>query len=56
LIVQPASYLEGIALDVVNHSPAAYKMWPVSPVKWVLRRFDHSAIYLSIAGYIARFR
>jgi channel protein (hemolysin III family) len=30
---------------------AAYKMWPVSPVKWVLRRFDHSAIYLSIAGY-----
>jgi hemolysin III len=35
---------------------AAYKMWPVSPVKWVLRRFDHSAIYLSIAGYIARFR
>jgi hypothetical protein len=35
---------------------AAYKMWPVSPVKWVLGRFDHSAIYLSIAGYIARFR
>jgi hemolysin III len=24
---------------------AAYNMWPVSPVKWVLRRFDHSAIY-----------
>src|SRR5215470_17393630 len=23
---------------------AAYNMWPVSPVKWVLRRFDHSAI------------
>jgi hemolysin III len=35
---------------------AAYKMWLVSPVQWVLRRFDHSAIYLSIAGYIARFR
>ena len=29
---------------------AAYNMWPVSPVKWVLRRFDHSAIYLLIAG------
>ena len=28
---------------------AAYKMWPVSP-RWVLRRFDHSAIYLLIAG------
>ena len=29
---------------------AAYNMWPVSPVKWILRRLDHSAIYLLIAG------
>jgi hemolysin III len=29
---------------------AAYNMWPVSRAKWVLRRFDHSAIYLLIAG------
>src|SRR5436189_4652748 len=29
---------------------AAYNMWPVSPAKWVLRRFDHSALYLLIAG------
>jgi hemolysin III len=29
---------------------AAYNLWPVSPAKWVLRRFDHSAIYLLIAG------
>src|SRR5215468_9361625 len=29
---------------------AAYNIWPVSPVKWILRRFDHSAIYLLIAG------
>jgi hemolysin III len=29
---------------------AAYNMWPVSTAKWVLRRFDHSAIYLLIAG------
>src|SRR3989475_5611801 len=29
---------------------AAYNMWPVSPANWVLRRFDHSAIYLLIAG------
>jgi hemolysin III len=29
---------------------AAYNMWPVSPIKWVLRRFDHSAIYLLIAA------
>ena len=29
---------------------AAYNMWPVTPAKWLLRRFDHSAIYLLIAG------
>ena len=29
---------------------AAYNLWPVSRIKWVLRRFDHSAIYLLIAA------
>jgi hemolysin III len=29
---------------------AAYNMWPISPVKWWLRRFDHAAIFLLIAG------
>ncbi len=29
---------------------AAYNTWPVSPTKWVLRRFDHSAIFVMIAG------
>jgi hemolysin III len=29
---------------------AAYNMWPITPTKWILRRFDHSAIYLLIAG------
>jgi hemolysin III len=29
---------------------AAYNMWPISHAKWVLRRFDHSAIFLMIAG------
>jgi hemolysin III len=29
---------------------AIYNMWPVSPVKWWLRRCDHSAIYVLIAG------
>lgn len=29
---------------------AAYNMWPVSRTKWLLRRFDHAAIYLLIAG------
>src|SRR5262245_59175476 len=31
---------------------AAYNMWPVSPVKWVLRRLDHSAIYLSTPSHL----
>jgi hemolysin III len=29
---------------------AAYNTWPVSRAKWVLRRFDHSAIFVMIAG------
>jgi hemolysin III len=29
---------------------AAYNLWPVSPVKWLLRRLDHAAIYLLIAA------
>ena len=29
---------------------ATYNLWPISRAKWVLRRFDHSAIYLLIAA------
>jgi len=29
---------------------ATYNVWPVSRIKWMLRRLDHSAIYLLIAG------
>jgi hemolysin III len=28
----------------------AYNLWPISPAKWILRRFDHAAIYLLIAA------
>src|SRR6266404_3924701 len=39
---------------------AAYNTWPVSRAKWVLRRFDHSAIFVMIAGtytpFIAQIR
>lgn len=34
---------------------AAYNLWPVSPFKWWLRRFDHSAIYLLIASTYTAF-
>jgi hemolysin III len=41
-------YVVGL-LSMLGFS-AAYNMWPVSQAKWVLRRFDHSAIFLMIAG------
>jgi hemolysin III len=40
----------GTGLLTVLTVSALYNLWPVSPVKWTLRRFDHSAIYLLIAG------
>jgi len=40
----------GTGLLTVLTISALYNLWPVSPVKWLLRRFDHSAIYLLIAG------
>lgn len=60
LIVLAAIYAS--ALDLVGISiyvagllsmlvlSATYNLWPVSRVKWRLRRFDHSAIYLLIAA------
>lgn len=38
------------ALMAVLIVSAVYNMWPVSPMKWLIRRFDHSAIYVLIAG------
>jgi hemolysin III len=40
----------GMGLLTVLTVSALYNLWPVSPVKWALRRFDHSAIFLLIAG------
>jgi hemolysin III len=40
----------GLGLMTVLTVSALYNLWPASPVKWMLRRFDHSAIYLLIAG------
>ena len=39
-----------LALLTVLSISCAYNLWPVSRAKWVLRRFDHAAIYLLIAG------
>lgn len=40
----------GAALLAVLIVSATYNMWPISPRKWFIRRFDHSAIYVLIAG------
>jgi hemolysin III len=39
-----------LALVAMLGFSAAYNLTPPSRVKWILRRFDHSAIYLLIAG------
>jgi hemolysin III len=46
-------YLAGLAA-MLGFS-AVYNLWPVSPLKWWLRRFDHAAIYLLIAATYTAF-
>ena len=46
-------YIIGL-LSMLGFS-AAYNTWPISRAKWVLRRFDHSAIYVMIAGTYTAF-
>src|ERR1700692_666621 len=47
-IVAVSVYAAGL-LAMLGFS-AAYNLWPVSRRKWLLRRFDHSAIYVLIAA------
>jgi hemolysin III len=47
-IVAVSVYVAGLLSMLVLS--ATYNLWPVSRTKWVLRRFDHSAIYLLIAA------
>jgi hemolysin III len=39
-----------VSLLTVLSVSCAYNLWPLTPTKWVLRRFDHAAIYVLIAG------
>lgn len=39
-----------ISLLTVLSVSLAYNLWPMTPAKWILRRFDHAAIYLLIAA------
>jgi hemolysin III len=47
-IVAVSIYVAGLLSMLVLS--ASYNLWPVSRTKWVLRRFDHSAIYILIAA------
>jgi hemolysin III len=45
-----------VSLLTVLSVSLAYNLWPVSsPAKWILRRFDHAAIYLLIAATYTSF-
>lgn len=48
MLAAVAVYLATLALSL--GVSAAYNIWPVTRTKWILRRFDHSAIYGLIAG------
>lgn len=46
--ISPLIYV--LSLVTALTTSAIYNIWPVSPVKQLLRRFDHSMIYVLIAG------
>jgi hemolysin III len=46
----PVSIIYAAGLLAMLGFSAAYNLCPVSRAKWILRRFDHSAIYLLIAA------
>lgn len=45
-----ATIVYGVGLLAMLGFSAAYNLVPASNLKWILRRFDHSSIYLMIAG------
>ncbi|MCF3638581.1 hemolysin III family protein [Rhizobium sp. TRM95111] len=45
-----AAWIYGVGLVLALATSFAYNLWPVSIVKWHLRRFDHAAIFVLIAA------
>ncbi|WFR97402.1 PAQR family membrane homeostasis protein TrhA [Rhizobium tumorigenes] len=45
-----AAWIYGLGLVLTMTMSFSYNIWPVSPTKWILRRFDHSAIFVLIAA------
>ena len=45
-----AAWIYGIGLVLCLGTSFTYNLWPNSKTKWILRRFDHSAIFVLIAA------
>ncbi|MCO0638033.1 hemolysin III family protein, partial [Lutimaribacter sp. EGI FJ00014] len=45
-----AASIYALTLPTTLLMSGIYNMWPVGPRKWRLRKYDHAAIYLLIAG------
>jgi hemolysin III len=45
-----SAWVYGLGLLASLGISFAYNVWPVSPAKWMLRRLDHSAIFVLIAA------
>lgn len=45
-----ATSVYALTLVTTLSMSAIYNLWPAGPVKWRLRKYDHAAIYLLIAG------
>ncbi|MCJ8517375.1 hemolysin III [Pseudorhizobium tarimense] len=45
-----AAWIYGLGLLLCLSISFTYNIWPISRTKWILRRFDHSAIFVLIAA------
>ncbi|TCL76104.1 hemolysin III family protein [Rhizobium sp. BK251] len=45
-----AAWIYGVGLVLALAVSFSYNLWPVSRTKWILRRFDHSSIFILIAA------
>lgn len=55
LLLVLGATLYAVGLLAMLGFSAAYNLWPPSPIKELLRRFDHAAIFVMIAGTFTPF-
>ncbi|MBP0439494.1 PAQR family membrane homeostasis protein TrhA [Tianweitania sediminis] len=49
-VMNAAVMIYALSLLASLATSALYSLWPAGPGKWTLRKYDHAAIYLLIAG------